>query len=334
MPEPTKIPRPFADSGDKNAIPDSSGSIGFASWQEGFPAITSEPFSQGGVAPKRADFNGIFNALSLATVWQQQGGFYAYDNTTDYEVGNVVEYSGDLYKCITANGPGSAVKDPTDATVWSKVMTAADTAAAYLPLSGGTLTGNLTVLQVLSFTSQSAVVNSGGADHYLRLGNGDGSTLYTNGASVYLYGASTTGETQGGFNIHAYDGANRKTLSGRPNGTLTWDSKNVAVVDDVDTTTSGYIRFTNGLQMVWGQTTIASGDDTTGVAVSYEKPFSYPPRVFTNVWFSSAYGYGMTVQATSRTTTGCQLIIGSSKGGTTQAWSNGNVIYLAIGPWA
>lgn len=134
MPEPTKIPRPFADSGDKNSIPESSGALGFASWQEGFPAITGTPFAQGGVAPKRADFNGIFNALSAATVWQQQGGFYAYDDTTDYEVGNVVEYSGDLYKCITANGPSSAVKAPTDATVWAKVIltTATQSAAGYM----------------------------------------------------------------------------------------------------------------------------------------------------------------------------------------------------------
>lgn len=161
MPEPTKIPRPFADSGDKNAIPDSSGSIGFASWQEGFPAITSEPFASGGVAPKRADFNGIFNALSLATVWQQKGGFYAYDNTTDYEVGNVVEYSGDLYKCLAANGPSSAVKAPTDASIWGKITTADDVNTiinTYLPgavtalTSGDKSAPNNTVTNLLDFT--------------------------------------------------------------------------------------------------------------------------------------------------------------------------------------
>ncbi len=331
MPEPTKIPRPFADSGDKNSIPDSSGSIGFASWQEGFPAITSEPFASGGVAPKRADFNGIFNALSLATVWQQQGGFYAYDNTTDYEVGNVVEYSGDLYKCITANGPGSAVKDPTDATVWSKVMTAADAAALYLPLAGGTLTGNLTLSQVLAFSSSSPVVNAGGADRYLRLGNGDSSTLYANGASLYLYGASTTGESQGGFNLQSYDGVNRSTLSGRPGGTLTWNSKNIAVVDSVTSTDSGYIRFTNGLQFLWDNINVNS---TSGVPVTFQKAFSAIPRIFTNVAFSSVYGYGFGGQAINRTTTGFDAYIGSSKNGTTQAYSTGNLNYLAIGPWA
>lgn len=137
MPQPNKIPLAFAASGDKNAIPESTETTGLASWREGFPAITSEPFAQGGVAPKRADFNGIFNALSAGLLWLQQGGVYAYDATTDYEVGNIVLYSGTLYKCLAANGPSSAVKAPTDTTVWDAIATA----SGFLPLSGGTLTG-------------------------------------------------------------------------------------------------------------------------------------------------------------------------------------------------
>ena len=134
MPQPNKIPLAFAASGDKNTIPESTETTGLASWREGFPAITSAPFSEGGVAPKRADFNGIFNALSLAIVWQQQGGFYAYDNATDYEVGNVVLYSGDLYKCLAANGPSSAVKAPTNTAFWAKVIltTATTSAPGYM----------------------------------------------------------------------------------------------------------------------------------------------------------------------------------------------------------
>lgn len=141
MPQPNKIPRPFADSGDKNSIPDSSGSIGFASWQEGFPAITSEPFASGGVAPKRADFNGIFNALSAATLWYQQGGVYAYDNATDYEVGNLVIYSGVLYICLVANGPNSAIKAPTQATYWEQLSDIFETGTFTPTIFGGTDAG-------------------------------------------------------------------------------------------------------------------------------------------------------------------------------------------------
>ena len=248
MPEPTKIPRPFADSGDKNSIPDSSGSIGFASWQEGFPAITSEPFAQGGVAPKRADFNGIFNALSAATVWNQQGGVYAYDSTTDYEVGNVVEYNNDLYKCITANGPSSAVKDPTDATVWSKVMTSADTAAAYLSLSGGTLSGNL------NFSTTSTYIEKTNTNGTLALyaGNNIGT-----GAEIVLYGkdyASAPGE----FQIRAKDGINTKVLRGYPNGTLTWGGNNV--ITSEGGTIGGTLTFTPA-----NSTYLIRRADTSGV---------------------------------------------------------------------
>ena len=137
MPEPNKIPRPFADSGDKNSIPESSGALGFASWQEGFPAITGTPFAQGGVAPKRADFNGIFNALSQAVMWMQQGGVYAYDVNTDYEVGNVVLDAGGLFVANAANGPSSAVVQPstdTTGTTWKRVRLdlATPTAAGYM----------------------------------------------------------------------------------------------------------------------------------------------------------------------------------------------------------
>lgn len=133
MPQPNKIPLAFAASGDKNAIPESTETIGLASWRDGFPAITSMPFSEGGVAPKRADFNGVFYALSQATCWQQQGGVYAYDNVTDYEIGNLVIYNNALFYCLAANGPSSAVKAPTNTTVWAKVITA----------TGGKLTGDL-----------------------------------------------------------------------------------------------------------------------------------------------------------------------------------------------
>lgn len=87
MPQPNKIPLAFAASGDKNTIPESTETTGLASWREGFPKITSAPFSEGGIAPKRADFNGIFNALSQSVIWLQQGGVYAYDSNTDYEPG-------------------------------------------------------------------------------------------------------------------------------------------------------------------------------------------------------------------------------------------------------
>ena len=137
MPQPNKIPLAFAASGDKNIIPESTETTGLASWREGFPAITSAPFSEGGIAPKRADFNGIFNALSQSVIWLQQGGVYAYDVNTDYEAGNVVLDAGALYVANAGNGPSSVVVQPsTDATgaTWKLVRLdlATQIAAGYM----------------------------------------------------------------------------------------------------------------------------------------------------------------------------------------------------------
>lgn len=297
MPEPTKIPRPFADSGDKNSIPDSSGGLGFASWQEGFPAITGTPFAQGGVAPKRADFNGIFNALSLATLWQQQGGFYEYDATTDYEVANVVEYNGDLYKCITANGPSSAVKAPTDTTVWSKVMTAADAAALYLPLAGGTMTGAITAT-IAAFIKRD--INT----QYLQLCGG---TSATDGALLSLNGKGAT--APGAFTLRASDGNVSKSLVGYADGTLNWDSKPLLLADFA----SGHLKINNRVELEVAYITAAVGINS----VTFDTPFTNTPRVFTQAWENDATTI---TNVYSLSTTGFSLRTNTA----------GGVMYLAV----
>jgi hypothetical protein len=81
----------------------------------------------------------------------------------------------------------------------------------YLPLTGGTLTGNIKMSNSL------ANIATDSSDKYLRLLNAD----YSGGASLYLYGATNT-SGYGKFALNAFDGTNRKELVGMPNGTLTW----------------------------------------------------------------------------------------------------------------
>lgn len=266
MPQPNKIPLAFAASGDKNAIPESTETTGLASWREGFPAITSTPFSEGGIAPKRADFNGIFNALSLATLWQQQGGFYAYDATTDYEVGNVVEYSDDLYKCITANGPSSSVKAPTDTTVWSKVMTAADAAALYLPLAGGQMSGNIT----------KNVLNG-----ILYISGGQGWNLAANGARLALYGRDES-TNPGAFFLGSGSAQGEKSLVGKPDGTLTWNNLPLVCGEFY----SDHCKLNNNIEMECGYVDAAVG----GNVVTFKRAFTVgsTPRVFVQPWVANA----------------------------------------------
>jgi hypothetical protein len=60
-----------------------------------------------------------------------------------YVVGDHVVQAGVLYRAIANNGPGAFA-----GANWSKMMTLADVSGAYLPLAGGTLTGDLLIAKV------------------------------------------------------------------------------------------------------------------------------------------------------------------------------------------
>ena len=120
--QPTFIPTPFAQSGNKNSIPASNdGTSGLASYSLGFPQITETPLSIGGIPPKRKDFNGILNALSTFAFFAQSGGVFTYSNTANYAKPAVVIYNNVFYFCKKQNGPDSTngVMAPTDTEYWT-----------------------------------------------------------------------------------------------------------------------------------------------------------------------------------------------------------------------
>lgn len=190
MPQPSKIPLAFAASGDKNTIPENTQTTGLASWREGFPAITSAPFSEGGIAPKRADFNGIFNALSQAVMWMQQGGVYAYDVNTDYEAGNVVLDAGGLYVANASNGPSSTVVQPSSDTTgatWKLVRLdlATQSAAGYMSAADKALVDSIPELgtfnkMFFSQTSGSYTAPRTGVYRITLKGGGGGGGAWSN----------------------------------------------------------------------------------------------------------------------------------------------------------
>ena len=87
--------------------------------------------------------------------------------------------------------------------------------ANYLPLSGGTMTGTI-------FGNGAFVKNTTDAN-YLRFISG---TDIGKGALIFLGGKDCTG-FEGIFQIQAHDGANSRTLIGKPDGTLTWNNSNI-----------------------------------------------------------------------------------------------------------
>ncbi|WP_160286406.1 hypothetical protein [Pseudomonas knackmussii] len=79
---PGKIQKPFADNGDKQAIPVASQvgvADGRASYTDGFPPLTRTPIVAGGVPPFGTDMNGILNAVTAIQQWQSAGGTFKFD---------------------------------------------------------------------------------------------------------------------------------------------------------------------------------------------------------------------------------------------------------------
>lgn len=85
MNQPNLLSIPFAKNAGastKNEIPDSPGPTlapQQATWEEGFPLVTMQPPTIGGIPPQGGDFNGVLNALSEHTVYQNAGGMYKFN---------------------------------------------------------------------------------------------------------------------------------------------------------------------------------------------------------------------------------------------------------------
>lgn len=119
--EPSKWTTALGASADVNVIPATTpAGTGLASMAGLFPAITQVPIDSGGIAPERADFNALFKMLGDQSYFLQQGGVYSYSASYAYRAGDLVAFSGAVYECIAANGPGN-VHSPADTAYWQSL---------------------------------------------------------------------------------------------------------------------------------------------------------------------------------------------------------------------
>ena len=151
--EPQKWSATLGASADVNVLPATTPSgSGRASTSGLFPPVTQLPLDQGGIAPERGDFNALFKYLGEYIYYAMQGGVYTYVTTYDYTAGNLVLHGGSLYLCIASNGPGSAIKYPTDAAYWRRLALMSDMPA----VNNGTLTIQKDGATVATFTANQA----------------------------------------------------------------------------------------------------------------------------------------------------------------------------------
>lgn len=132
---------PLGSGADVQDLPDDD--LRYASFSKIFPQITQVPLSAGGIAPRRIDFNSLFKLLADNIYYYQNGGVFEYSDTADYEKGALVRYNDKIYLCVQDNSALNT-HNPEDMDYWLRVALNNEL-ADYLPLSGGNLTGNLTV---------------------------------------------------------------------------------------------------------------------------------------------------------------------------------------------
>lgn len=122
MTNPELLKMPLAKDGDKNELPETTGSTtGLFSQKYGFQEITQTPLTAGGKAPDRKDFNAAFNLLGGVSFFAQKGWTFHYDATQDYYKGCVVIDPADnnKYECIADMEAGTvAPSADTTHTYW------------------------------------------------------------------------------------------------------------------------------------------------------------------------------------------------------------------------
>lgn len=88
--QPTLLLKPFAESGDKNALPDVNTDLSNpqkADLTNGFPQITGLKPAQGGLPPERKDFNALGYLTTTYDFFYQAGGTFTFDPTISTAIG-------------------------------------------------------------------------------------------------------------------------------------------------------------------------------------------------------------------------------------------------------
>lgn len=119
MIQPSIMKMEWAKNGAKASIPETTTTLGKASLSQGFPTETSLPLEDGGIPPRREDFNGALNMLSLFAMFSQAGGMFSWSSEVDYDPPCIIYHNSNLWWCVQANGLSTNIVEPgTNRAYW------------------------------------------------------------------------------------------------------------------------------------------------------------------------------------------------------------------------
>lgn len=187
------------------------------------------------------------------------------------------------------------------------------TASGNLPLSGGTMTGNIVGGHLFS------IYNSSDDDSTRVFG----ASAWDKGAGLNLWGKDYTG-SKGFFTLYAHDGTNLKQLTGKPDGTLTWDGKNIAR-DVKSGTTNGTISVNGSDVSVYGLGSAAYTDSTAYATSSHTHSY----LATTGGTVSGTLTLSRTTDAGATSTTMPALVVGGTSAQKHIAIDNDEIMAVA-----
>lgn len=269
MANPTLLDMPIARDGNKNAIPTTdNGTTGLLSQQYGWQLINAIPPQQGGKAVKREDFNGALYLLSNLLFYLQKGFTFEYDETQDYYKNCIVldPTNSKMYRAKN-DVSASATHPSADNTNW-ELSDLPTLLANYLPLSGGTMNGE--------------IHRSRKYPYYMRIfGGPEGERC----ANIQIMGAGfdDTGNSSGRVALQALsdidddettlfvkrNGSVILTTPAYPNGT---DLAGSAIVAKSIGTESSYVKTASGELRQWFYKEVPA--NTTSLTVTF--PITFP----------------------------------------------------------
>lgn len=298
MANPQYIAQAFAKQGAKtDPIPNTTSTLGRASLSQGFPTETSMPLAQGGVPPKREDFNGILYLLSSFAMYQQSGGVITYDARVNYAPPAIVYYGSDLWWCKKANGASSTVVTPgTNTTYWIKLKDylanplAAYPVGAYYISSSSTSPATLfggTWVQI-----QNRMIMAAGSSYSVGATGGSATkTLTTNNLPSHTHSCGSAGShshTKGSMNITGYFDVGDVDSSYR-GGAFTFSTHPTTQNQHTTGGTSNYVVNFDASKSWTGETSTTGSHTHTIGSTGKTTAFDImPPYIVAYVWRRTA----------------------------------------------
>ena len=247
--------------------------------------------------------------------------------------GGNLEESATLYQCAAAvntlasgvlsiNGhlpdESGSVTIPDATQTTSGLMSAADKTkldnvdATYLPLSGGTITGEIK-RNGIGMANRTAA-------GFLSFDGGEGGS---SAGGMLLLADKAHASFPGCFLLRAADGQTQANLIGYPNGDLLWKNKSIFPAESLGL--PGYFKLPGGTIVQGGSVSNVTSDG----AVSFTYPVAFSKRVYTvvaSIQSGSVSSSGISVNTGGHSLTGFSFIIKNHPGNGTVG-----ILWFAVG---